>query len=108
MAALIRSILKFLEIYRKDILTSFEVHGFSKDNFCFTKRKGRIITEHHDSKFSFSYYDKKETRLDEITKRWVHSSQFEIKVNIEKTKWVENWDKVLEHFAQWLNKLKLT
>ena len=100
--------MKFLENYRQDILKSFEVHGLTKNDFCFIKRKGRIITEHHNSKQTFSFFIKKDTTIDEITHQWIQTSQFEIRINGGRPEWVDDWDKVLKHFARWLIYLKQT
>ena len=98
--------MKFLEKYRKDILQIFENQGFTKDDFSFIKRKGRIVTEHHKTKSTFSFFRKKETRLNEITKQFEHSSRYEVKADDGKREWVENWEAVINAYEKWLVDLK--
>jgi len=97
--------LKFYTHHRQDLLQAFTDNGLDKSQFSFIKRRGRIITQHNNSKSTFSYLARNETTVDENSKEWIEITSYEIKKGKESTQRIENWQTVLQHFDQWLKEL---
>ena len=79
--------------------------GFTKDDFHFIKRKGRIITQHRTSKDEFSYYLKKEIELNPQTSEFIDRLSYELRIDQEAKTFVADWEEVLASFQSWLQNL---
>jgi len=95
--------MKFYSHHRNDILKAFEENGFSKADFSFIKRKGRIITQFNKDKSTFSYFQREEISVDDISREWIDNSYFEVKISDTKSFRVETWEEVIIHMSTWLN-----
>lgn len=96
--------MKFLEKHRTDILNAFETFGFSKSDFHFIKRKGRIIAHHRATKAEFSYILKKDRRQPVSVELLDEPPKYEISMDGKK-EFVDSWDEVLVKFQEWLSRL---
>jgi len=95
---------KFLEQHRTDILNAFETFGFTKSDFHFIKRKGRIITHHRITKAEFSYIQKKDRRQPVSVELLDEPPKYEISMDGKK-EFVGSWDQVLSKLQDWLSHL---
>ncbi len=98
--------MKFLETHRIDIIDSFEELNYTKADFHFIKRKGRIITQYATTRSEFSYFLKKDITLDPASGTFVEIQQYEIKENDGERYFVEQWSRVLYHLKKWLKTLR--
>lgn len=97
--------MKFLEAHHTDLLNAFETFRFTKNDFHFIKRKGRIITHHRATKAEFSYFLKKDRRQPVSVELLDEPQKYEISMDGKK-EFVDSWDKVLVQFQGWLDHLK--
>lgn len=79
--------------------------GFSKDEFHFIKRKGRIITQHRLSQSAFSFFLKKDILIDSEAGDFRSISMYEIKRSDASASYVVQWSDVLESLHNWLHDL---
>jgi len=97
---------KFLEAHRTDLLNAFKTFGFTKSDFHFIKRKGRVITHHRATKAEFSYFLKKNRRQPVSVEQLDEPEKFEIKFNSKKEE-VDTWVDVLRNFDRWLRQFEV-
>ena len=97
--------MKFYERHRKEILEAVAEEGMSKDEFSFIKRRGRIMTQHNESKNMFSYFQKEEIGVEEISGDWKDVTYFEIQISGHKVKRVDDWPVVIHQMRTWLKSL---
>ena len=97
--------MKFYKEHQEDIFEAFDRHGYSKAQFHFIKRRGRIITLHRNSSATFSFLLKKEIILNEETGDFEDESYFEVRHNEDEILQQETWENVIIQFNKWLKNL---
>lgn len=97
--------LKFPKLQYDQILKIIKKNNFDLADFYLVKRKGWIRIEHSFSGQYFTYFKKKETRIDPVSKEWENSLFFKIKTQ-EIAEIIEpTFDSMLSIFDLWLKKL---
>lgn len=97
--------MKFIDAHYQDILNCFAKHKFTKDDFYFVKKKGRIITHHRHSNHTFSYILKKDIHLNEKTHEFEDVRYFEISEDALQKEKISTWDGVIVKYNKWLKTL---
>ncbi len=97
--------MKFLEAHRIDLLKAFETCGYTKSDFHFIKRKGRIITHYRATQTEFAYILKKDRRQAISIERLEAPQKFEISVDGKKAL-MDTWEEVLSEYQCWLGNLE--
>lgn len=97
--------MKFLKEHQEVISLAILNCGYTKEEFSFIKRRGRIITQHGFSKSTFAYIQKEETTVDLDTKQWVDMTYFLYKINKEREEKEDTFEEVMVHFTMWLQTL---
>ncbi len=99
--------MKFPKIHHEKVNEVIKSNGFTMEDFYLVKRKGWIRIEHISSSSYFSYFKKKETKIDPDTKAWIHNHFFRIKRSDGPDEVAPDFDSMLSQLNQWLGKLIL-
>ena len=95
--------MKFYTSHQIAIHSAIADAGYSKDQFSFSKKKGRIIISRTDVEdVFFSFIEKRESTLDPVKMRVMDKFSYFISENGAKEELVDNWDEVLSKFNSWL------
>ncbi len=97
--------MKFHDKDRLSLIAMMNEGGFSKEDFHFIKRKGRIITQKRISGREFSYFLKKEVELDPVTSDFIEKKLYELRIDGGSASHVNTWNDVLDKFRAWLKNL---
>lgn len=94
--------MKFYTSHQIALHTAIADNGFAKADFSFVKRKGRIIAEHNHSEHSFSFIERRTSKLDVQKMRMLDDFAYDVSLNGEKEERIPSWEILLEKFNQWL------
>ena len=97
--------MKFLEAYRKDIISILVSHNLSSNEFSFKKKKGRIFILLNQKDKWFSFYKKEDFFIDPETKKREDIGYFELKTTNSSTIKVNLWEEVIKKLHLWLNQV---
>lgn len=97
--------MKFPKFHYELILKKIKLNGFTLEEFFLVKRKGWIRIEHPASGEFFTYFKKKETRINQDSKQWEHDVFFKIKMNNSAEIVEPTFDSMLQQFDNWLKAL---
>jgi len=93
---------KFLDSHRDDILVCLRTAGYTKNQFSFRKKKGRIIIEQSVGDHWFSYYKNHDFFIDPDTNQKTDISHFEVKSSGSAIHKVNLWADVICALNLWL------
>jgi len=97
--------MKFYTSHQIALHTSIADRGFDKSDFYFTKQKGRIIANHNNSEATFSFIERRESKLDVQKMRVLDDFSYELVINGAEVERAADWDVLLERFNGWLEDL---
>lgn len=96
--------MKFTKEHHKSLIHQIEENGLRRADFHFRKKKGRIITISELSPASFSYFLDDSMVIDTKTGAFYRKSEWQIEMDHDDMFIVENWEMVIYHFNEWLNR----
>ena len=102
---LVDPIMKFYTSHQIDLHTAIADHGFAKADFSFTKKKGRIIANHNSSEATFSFMERRESKLDVQKMRVLEEFTYELVIDDGDKEWTDSWEVLLVRFNEWLVEL---
>jgi len=94
--------MKFYTSHQIALHSAIADHGFEKTEFSFSKKKGRIIATNNRIGATFSFIERRESKLDPVKMRIADEFQYEISINGEKAELYPSWDALLEEFKKLL------
>jgi len=97
--------MQFPKIQYDHILKVIKENNFDLSDFYLVKRKGWIRIEHSSSGRYFTYFKKKETRINPNSKAWEHGIFFRIKTDNTSEIIESTFDAMLLVFDIWIKKL---
>ena len=98
--------MKFPKFHYERITELIKSYGYDPGEFYMVKRKGWIRIEHSSSAKFFTYFKKKQTTINPVTKQWEYEVSFRIKMENEPEIVVKDFDSMIKELDIWLkNKL---
>ncbi len=94
--------MKFLKTEYDSIKSKIDASQYEYADFTFVKRKGRLYVQYKKLEPTFSFFRKKETRLE--GNKFIERKLFDLYTDQPKGT-VESWEEVLMCFEQWLANL---
>lgn len=93
---------KFTKQQHQDIVAEMLAANFQKEDFAFSKKRGRVIVSHNGSDATFSFIYRENLDRDFSTDSTSDNSVYDIKTHDQKVQTVSSWSEVLQEIRMWL------
>lgn len=98
--------MKFYTSHQIALHSAIIDHGFDKSDFSFSKKKGRIISNYNHADYTFSFFAKRESKLDVEKMRVLDEFSYELIIDGGDPEMVPSWEVLVEKFNDWLKRIQ--